>query len=670
MSRRIISALIWFWLLVIPLSYNFWTLDPALYTKFLLLDISLAAALLWLSLRGGLVVAAQTGRFFVPYALYILLSVVSMGIYQTDLPDGIFVWLHFFTLPAMVAVLLLADRHIDIAPRQVAVAISVMAGLACGTAAAQYYEQIMALGAWQLEAGDAAKATFTNKNILAEVMLLTLPFSLYAAAHGGRWRLPAMLSLVATAGVLVITFSRAVWAAGTVATLTTLCIYLYATGRWQPRWYHAGVLVLGIVVAYAGFRWFVRHTDVGDYIAYFYNKRNTIRERRHLWAATWRLFTQYIPLGSGTGSWRVMNMRYGIVGLRDYATFFQQPHNDYLWVLSEQGVFAFAAAAAAWWYAGRRLLQRIVAQPRDLFLYCLVFGMVGYAVYAAFAFPRERAEHGIILAFIVFFILRGGGEAVLPLPRYAPLLLAAVVLTGGWYSWQKMWGEVHLRRFFAAREQRDMAAQRAELDAIDPCYFLLDGTATPVAFYSGMLRFAQNDLDGAERDFRAAIRANPYHPYSLCNVATCRSMAGDKAAAERYFREALAYVPGFPDAALNLCAIKYNEHQTDSAAWYLGMAEDTMADQRYVGFVKVVVGAALKGIQQEAAGKYDSIVTLRLSEIEKRPDWERSILRKAYLYHRPLQLQIYQDLDYVIRYQDHDTSAAAKFENQNNDLTK
>lgn len=665
MLRAVISVLIWLWLLAIPLSYNFWTLDPALYTKFLLLDILLAGALLWLALRGSAMIAADTGRFFVPYAIYIGLSVVSMSIYRVDLPDGIFVWLHLFTLPVLVAILLALDRRSEIKPAQVATAISTMAAVACLIGAVQYYDQIATLGAWQLRAGDAVKATFANKNICAEVLLLTLPFSLYGAARRGAMRIPAAVSLILTIGILCITFSRAVWLAGIVALIVTLAVYLYAAGYWRPRWYHAGALVLSIAVAYIGFRYFVKHTDVGDQIADFYNKRNTIRERRHLWAATWHIFARYIPLGSGIGSWRVENMRYGIVGLRDYATFFQQPHNDYLWVLSEQGIFAFAAVAAAWLYVVRRLLQKILLQPRDLFLYCLAFALTGYAVYAGFAFPRERAEHGIILAFIVFFILRDPAARCVSVPRYLPLLLSGIALAGAWYAGHKMMSEIHLRQFFAARDIHDDRAQRAELDAIDSCYFLLDGTATPVAYYSGLQRFAQNDLWGAEGDFRAAVRANPYHAYSLCNVATCRSMAGDKQAAERYFREALMYAPGFPDAALNLSAIKYNAHQTDSAAWYLGMAEDTLASPRYVHFINVVMGQKLTAMRGSAAGKYDSIVTVRLTDLEKNTEWKRNILRKAYLYHRPLSTQICKDISYVLRHQDHDTTAALKFENEN-----
>ncbi len=670
MPRTVISVFIWLWLLAIPLAYNFWTLDPALYSKFLLLDVSLAAAALGLAWRGGAAMGSDLRWFFAPYGIYIALSAVSMGMYQTDLPDGIFAWLQLFALSAMVWLLLSMDRYSRISRRGVALAVTAMAAIASAIAGLQYCLAIAeSPTGWHLSLADQVTVTFANKNICAEVLLLTLPMSLYTAVCGGRWRIPGAITLLCTLVILAITLSRAVWVAGAVAALVTGAVYLYATGWWRPRWYHAAIAVAAVVVAFAGFHWFVNHTNAGDYIADFYNKRNTVRERQHLWAATWHIFTQYIPLGSGMGSWRVMNMRYGIVGLRDYTTFFQQPHNDYLWILSDQGLFAFLAVAVAWLYTGYRLLRRIMAQPRDLFLYCLAFGLAGYAVYAGFAFPRERAEHGILLAFFVFFILREehtGGATAVPMPRYLYALIAVMLLCGAWYSGQKMWSEIHLRRFFAVREIRDMGAQRAELDAIDPRYFLLDGTATPVAFYSGMLRFAQNDLWGAERDFRAAVMANPYHAYSLSNVATCRSMAGDKPNAERYFREALVYAPGFPDAALNLCAIKYNAHQTDSAAWYLGMAQDTMDDPRYVRFVKVVMGTVLTGMRQEAAGKYDSIVTLRLSEIEKKPLWERNLLRKAYLYQRPLRVQIWKDIAYVIRHEDGDTAAARKFENQNN----
>jgi O-antigen ligase len=642
-----------------------------------MVDASLLLAALVLIIRpaGSYEIDRPAMRLLQLYGVYITLSMLGLVLWCINLSDGIFVWLHLFTLPVFVLLLLLIDRRVPIRREEVSVAISCMAGAAIIIGAVQYGMEVRT--GWYLGASDVMRGTFAHKNIFAEVLLLTLPFSLYAGWGSERRRhLPKAISIL-TILMIGLLLSRAVWIALGAATVLTLAIYLIASGRWVPRLHHFASLLIVIGAGYIAYRWFIKHTDAGDYLAYFYNRRDTVRERQHIWSATWQMIREHPITGSGTGSWKVLNMRYGIVGLRDYRTFFQQPHNDYLWVLSEQGIFAFLAVSAAWIWVAYRLLRQVWARPDDAFLYVLLFALTGYAVYAGLAFPRERAEHMIILAFVVFFVLsessplapiagsgEGHTEQPVVVPRYALYLLCMALAPGAWWSAERIACEIHLRAFFAARDIDDRAEEARQLRQIPHTYYTLDGTATPIEWYRGMLLFTQGRMDSAERHFAYAVGDNPYHAYSLSNVATCMTMRGDIKDATRYYGLALGYSPGFPDAALNLCAISYNAGSIDSAAMYLGMAQDTLINPRYVKFLDVVTRAEIGPLLAATSDSADYVLHEKIVSLLKSPQWQSSIFKKAYISRRNVKEQVLKDMIWSMQYEDHATVNAAKYLNQ------
>jgi O-antigen ligase len=665
MTARSLSLLIWSWIFIIPLTFNFWGLDPALYSKFLFLDVSLVitSVLLYLKSNSHYAISRSTLWFTLLYGSYILLSVISLNYYAINKADGWFAWLHLFTLPAFVLLLLLTDQHVKIQRSRVSLIISSLAGVSIVIGLIQYSIHIYHTG-WYLAASDVMRSTYAHKNIFSEVMLLTLPFSVFAGFYDSKKRWLNMIISIATPAVIAMLLSRAVWLGLLGACFVTAFIYFIANGRTWIIVLGTLSIILCVVFCCEFYHWFIWHTNTGDYLHYFYQKRDTINERKHLWAATWQIIKQHLLIGNGMGSWKILNMRYGVIGLRNYTTFFQQPHNDYLWVLSEQGVLALIAAGSAWILILYKLIRQIIAAPSDKFLYCLLFALTGYGVYAGMAFPKERAEHAIILSFIVFFILSSDSDRSISFPRYLLLPIGLILAIGAWWSCNKMTDEIHLRQYFEARSRYDVSGEQLELSSISPTYYTVDETATPIAWYSGMLDFSRGNATVALAHFEQAVKANPYHVYSLCNVGTCLNMKGDKAGAENYFKAALEYSPGFPDAALNLCAIKFNEGKIDSAAMYLGMVNDSLSNSRYVKSLNILTQAVTQPMINSLKGEDMALLRSRVISLSKKNNWQSEIFKKAYIYHLKIQTQILKDMIWSIRTDDHDSIDANKYENQ------
>jgi tetratricopeptide (TPR) repeat protein len=518
---------------------------------------------------------------------------------------------------------------------------------------------------WSVSVVNMMSATYAHKNIFSEILLLTLPFSFYLGFFEERKKLYRVIA-VATLAMIMIILSRAVWLGLIAGCLACYIIYFFARKRKLKLWYQPALVLCTVVIVICVYIWVVKHASPGSFLTLLKQKSDSIWEREHLWLATWQIFKTHLFFGSGLGSWKVLNMQYDIVGLRNYTTFFQQPHNDVLWILSEQGIIAFLIVSAAWIYIVMLLIRRILMNPNDVFLYCLLFALTGYWVYSIMSFPRERIEHAIILSFITFFILKDEGKNSysLSVPNYFLLIPLIITATGCWWAANKMVNEIQLRKYLEARAVNNISDEFYHLDDISPVYFALDGTATPIAWYRGMADFSQNNIDEALADFTTAVKFNPYHIYSLTNLGTCLDLRGDKARAEHYFKLALNYSPGFPDAALNLCALKYNEEKIDSAAWYLGMINDSTENTRYVRFLKVIIKASIKPLMDTAQQSGDSILSDKLDRIMNNSEWQMHICKEAYRNQRSTRQQLIKDIIWSIRNIDKNSVLADRYQLQ------
>ncbi|MCX6831098.1 MAG: O-antigen ligase family protein, partial [candidate division Zixibacteria bacterium] len=124
---------------------------------------------------------------------------------------------------------------------------------------------------------------------------------------------------------------------------------------------------------------------------------NSSQERLALWSKSWQLFKQHPLSGVGIGNWKVVCPGLGLTRTNAETgdVYFQQPHNDYLWVLTETGVFGLTAYSLIYFlalgYAVRALLRR-PSQDEAVFVLLLLFAMICYLVDSFFHYPRERVE--------------------------------------------------------------------------------------------------------------------------------------------------------------------------------------------------------------------------------------------------------------------------------------
>jgi len=63
-------------------------------------------------------------------------------------------------------------------------------------------------------------------------------------------------------------------------------------------------------------------------------------DRIELWKKTCHIIKEKPVFGGGMASWKINILKQGNKNLRsaDLVTFYQRPHNDYLWIASETGI--------------------------------------------------------------------------------------------------------------------------------------------------------------------------------------------------------------------------------------------------------------------------------------------------------------------------------------------
>ena len=68
--------------------------------------------------------------------------------------------------------------------------------------------------------------------------------------------------------------------------------------------------------------------------------QGSTKDRLELWTRTIQLIKEKPLFGHGLSDWKIEMLKYGNKGLvsEDNNTFYQRPHNDFLWIMSETGI--------------------------------------------------------------------------------------------------------------------------------------------------------------------------------------------------------------------------------------------------------------------------------------------------------------------------------------------
>jgi O-antigen ligase len=583
---------------VVPLIYLPGLAAPFIAPKTSALEVVAMLALLAFALRP----AGAAPRWTRPLARaagLVLVTTAASWVMATRTPEGapyalsaLARWVAFFGLACGAAVL--AD---DRPARQTL--LEAVAGAAA---------VVSVIGLWQhLELAplaipviSAPGSTFGNRNLAAEAVAMSLPFTA-GAAMGGRargTRLALVFALVLQLVYLAATRTRGAWIGGAAGLLAVLVLA-------RPRWSRPVVAVALGAVALAAIAALIpgprnpqyvgdtkRLASAVDVAQQSLDPRSVaLRTRFGLWRRTLKMVRDQPVWGVGPGNWPVFFPRYAEPGaaqdgVSSAALQPRQAHDDLLERTAETGLVGLAALATLGWAvvsAARRRLRSADQETRASTA-AASGALVALAGAGLTGFPLEMPATLALGGLALGLIAPGNPVASPPgdlAPRRRWLRAAAVGLSAGLLLWAGLRAERRLRgsAWLGRAEQTLRHDSSAE-------------TATQALSALDRARAASPD------EFRVHLRA------AQMLLQLRRHAEGALAA-----RRALALEPFSPNAWATLAAAQLGTGDTAGALASAGRALDLLHDYPFALLVHAQAAQA-RGDQPGAAGDWDRLRAL------------------------------------------------------------
>jgi O-antigen ligase len=444
---------------------------------------------------------------------------------------------------------------------------------------AQYYFNLQSIpGGWGFP-----YSTMANGNLLSSALFLMTPFIIYGAfVFTNYWRISSNIALSLSIFIMAIVQTRSVWLAFSLSLLLIILIAIVFQKKSKivitnnnPLTKRVKKLIpfvfVSILLAVVSNSYLNPERSLTNRLVSIANLDDpSVNERIFLWQKTIEMSLDNPILGVGPGNWKIAFPEYGTDGLRaeDGFTNFQRPHNDYLWILSETGIFGLICYVLIFffiYYYGIKSFIHLNDRSEKIYIICLLFGITGYLIISFFSFPKERITHIIFLG-LIFSNIISIYHASFPLKKIPsssgnlfviiPILLLGSVSCYGGY--QRFSSDQSMRKVLIYRQQNEWGKLIEEVKNIDKYFYSIDNSVIPVIWYRGIANYSLNNKKQAFDDFGKAVKLHPNNVHALNNFATILEEFGHHDKAISQYQKAVAISPKFEEALLNLSAVFYN----------------------------------------------------------------------------------------------------------------
>jgi len=644
------AILVFLPILVIALVYSNKTVDLVLLPKYIAFAIfgilTSAMALFFVRKNPSSFTIIKEHLFFKFYLAYLITSIVSVAI-SCNYGDAIFEWLKLFLFGSIICAVTVCFYNKPKYIQHFVNAINLLNAIIVIIGLVQFLLIFSKQNVTHTTTYEVT-ATFGHKNIFAEILFLTFPFTLYNLfSKEGKLKWLSGISAFLTLFIITLTLTRAVWLATIVGFLVSFPFYVYALNKsknnklnfknYKKNILIVGVLLIAIVASIAVYsRIDSFNTIKMQTITISSFKYGSVGERFQLWKKSYKVFKESPIIGKGLGSWKIEVLKYGHQGLEteNNITFHQRPHNDFIWIVAEQGILgliAYISIVLLILYSLIKLIVKAEDANEKLFYFLALYAYAGYLFYSCLSFPKERIEHQIILLFLFSIVIikshkskqenlatNNGYLVFIPLT-----LLSFYALKVGISRYNS---EIHLQKAYIARANAAWQNTIDEIDKAENDYYNIDPMCTPLRWYSGSAFYNLGNQEMAFADFYKAYEVNPNHVHVLNNLATSYEMKGDHAHAIEFYQKALIISPNFEEARNNLCATYFNAGKKQESFEQFELLKVDTAKAKYKQMLNLI-------LCQEIIRLSDSITCYPLKNmlkaISNTPLWYKQIYLKA-----------------------------------------
>lgn len=553
-------------------------LDLGLSIRFIILSVFLALCLIY-SIRSktySLIVPDRINAFYILYALLCLASCIYATAFSLSLFESLKVCAG--VLVFLCSPLLFQTNYKDIFLK-----------FSCalpfiGASVAIY--QFLQVEEFSKESLYEITGMNGHKNLFSSFLFLNSFFIFqYLKSSEGKQKYLPLIALSVTVLLLIFLQTKAVWIAAVFSGLVFLKLkYIlpkFKKIRINVLW---SVLTLGVlinlfflfllpVIIQRGIEHNIENTATGSQE----KKYELDNERLVLWDKTLSMQKKAPLLGVGSGNWQIFIGRENINGLwraEDLNFTFQRPHNDLLWILSENGWIGFELYLFFLLFLiihGSRVLQDDQFRSVGSTGVAISF-LIGFLVISFFDFPKERIEHLVWFNLILGFLhLNTSNENFkfnfsdaarkFSLQTGLVICLLAVLVSALRFK-----GEYFTRKIYEAKDSGSYEVIPLLKEKAVSFAYNIDPASLPLSWYSGTAYLSEQNYIKALIELRNAGELNPYNRNVLNDLGTAYAFLKEYGKAKNCFKEALIISPRFDDPALNLADIYLSEKDTLEAA--------------------------------------------------------------------------------------------------------
>lgn len=478
--------------------------------------------------------------------------------------------------------------------------------------------------------------SFGNKNLLTSILFLCLPFFMIGLRENRYIRIVSWVSLLLIVAFVVILRTRVTMIATAVFFGLFILFYGVDFFKGKLRWLGGAFVALTIVA----FLFYIGGTSVGrgsgDVEKYFSRllSADTLSERFLFWRNSWAMFREH-PFGVGLGNWQIYFPKYGLshfqYDLANGITTVQRPHNDFLWVLCETGIFGFAVFLCIFVgviFYSLRMIKLAGDNEEKGQSVSLFSGIVGFVLIAFFDFPMERIEHLVLLMLLIALIVHRyetirGNRFAAPIGKTALVFFVACSACFSLYvAGTRFVAEKSVYKLQAARKggySREVLKFATDAES---SLYRIDSKTIPMQWYKGVAEFSVRQYAESQASFENAYRFTPYNIHAMNNLASCYEVNGSRKRAIALYEKALRISPLFEEARLNLAAVYFNDKQFEKAFETIDSCATTSKDPKY----KIFLPPILKAKVALLAGKLSAVSPDNKDAILNLPDYSQIYL--------------------------------------------
>ncbi len=446
-------------------------------------------------------------------------------------------------------------------------------------------------------------ATMGHKNLLSSILFMTLPFLIISVIKFKKLRV--IVVGVIFSNLLFIWFlqTRAVFLSLAVCIILFLMVWFifYIKQKALFNLKKFTIVAIALITLFS-----VLTFSNLDRFKGFFNS-DSASERASIWVNSMKMAKEHPVLGVGNGNWQLNIPSYGLSNydnwlVRRSLTTFQRPHNDFLWVLCENGIIGLIFYLSIFIFAFYYLIKIIKSNFQESINSLILFiFLIGYMIIAFFDFPLERIEHQLFLMLMLSLVIVDYNknkvvDKSLPI-RYVYIFFTIVIVPISLLiSVKRYQGEKFTRSLFDSHYHADWKSVIYYGEMAKNDFYKIDATSMPIDWFIGVAYFSLNDFEKAKTYFSKAHLLNPSNIHVLNNWGSCFEKLGDHKNAISKYKEVIKLSSTFDESILNLAAVYFNIKDYDNAFKAIDSCPTHSTDSKYRLFLPPILKMKLDKI--------------------------------------------------------------------------